>query len=81
MYICNTHAWAEYHVNVIYSLGVGTHTHIPMLQIKAISKNQVCAGFWLAHAWFKIAAACVILCNDTTKIIPCVQLTQTYFNI
>ena len=44
----------KYHVNVIYSLGVGTYTHthtrthanIPTSWTKAISRNQ-------AHAWFK----------------------------
>jgi len=43
-----------YRVHLHECLG-GGHTHIliPMLQTKTISRNQSCAGLWLARTWFK----------------------------
>ena len=52
----------EVHITplVINSLGRGhthththTRTHIPSIRTGSILRNQVCAGLWPAHAWFK----------------------------
>ena len=57
-YLTNHTLSISHHVMplVINSLGADTHTHMHTCrcaQIKAISRNQVRTGLWLAHAWFK----------------------------
>jgi len=50
---CSTGYKGSIHVNALGGRHTHTHTHTPMSWTKAILKNQLCTGLWLACNWFK----------------------------